>query len=265
MVTLFVNVIAGITIISNAVFMLSDLTRIAAASIAPLFGLVSIFNALGRCLWGAISDRIGCRHTFAAMFAVQAVTVLLLAHTHALLPVLAAVSVILLCCGGGFGTMPSFNASCFGTKFMGLNYGLILSAWGFAGLIGPILIARAKDLSGSFSGMLPLIAVVLATSVILPYLTKKPALKSRAAVTGVHRFSPCPSLGRFLSATSLNPRRSRHVLSIMTAHWNIGDPATVIVCSLGVRAELKMSEASIAAHRLQTQHAQPPAPSIAAA
>ncbi|HSZ08171.1 MAG TPA: OFA family MFS transporter [Steroidobacteraceae bacterium] len=177
---LFVNVIAGITIISNAVFMLTDLTRVASASIAPLFGLVSVFNALGRCFWGAISDRIGCQHTFAAMFAVQALTVLLLAQTHELVPALAAVSVILLCCGGGFGTMPSFNASCFGTKFMGLNYGLILSAWGFAGLIGPIIAARAKDLTGSFSGMLPLIALVLLASVILPYLTRKPADHPRA-------------------------------------------------------------------------------------
>jgi MFS transporter, OFA family, oxalate/formate antiporter len=124
--------------------------KISAASIAPLFGLVSIFNALGRCLWGDISDRIGCNHTFAAMFAVQAVTVLLLAHAHDLIPALAAVSVILLCCGGGFGTMPSFNAGCFGTKFMGLNYGLVLSAWGFAGLIGPIIVARAQDPTGSF-------------------------------------------------------------------------------------------------------------------
>jgi MFS transporter, OFA family, oxalate/formate antiporter len=175
---LFVNVIAGISIISNAGFILADLTKLSAATIAPLFGLVSIFNALGRCFWGAISDRIGCNHTFAAMFAVQAVTVLLLAHVHALVPALAAVSVILLCCGGGFGTMPSFNASCFGTKFMGLNYALILSAWGFAGLTGPMLVARTKDLTGSFAGMLPLIAIVLAVSVILPYLTKKPPART---------------------------------------------------------------------------------------
>jgi MFS transporter, OFA family, oxalate/formate antiporter len=184
---LFVNVIAGITIISNAVFMLADLTKVSAASIAPLFGLVTIFNALGRCLWGAISDRIGCNHTFAAMFAVQAVTVLLLAHAHDLMPALAAASVILLCCGGGFGTMPSFNAGCFGTKFMGLNYGLILSAWGFAGLIGPVIVARAKDLTGSFAGTLPLIAIVLLASVILPFITKKPHTARAAKANDPYR------------------------------------------------------------------------------
>ena len=116
------------------------------------------------------------------MFAVQAATVLALAHVHELISALAAVSVILLCCGGSFGTMPSFNAGCFGTKFMGLNYGLILSAWGFAGLIGPIIVARAKDLTGSFAGMLPLIAVVLLASVMLPFLTKKPAAAAGAAI-----------------------------------------------------------------------------------
>jgi MFS transporter, OFA family, oxalate/formate antiporter len=173
---LFINVIGGITIISNAVFILADLTKISAAAIAPLFGLVSVFNALGRFFWGAISDRIGCNKTFAAMFFVQAVTLFLLSHVTDLRFALAAISVILLCCGGGFGTMPSFNANYFGTKYMGLNYGLILSAWGFAGLIGPIIIARAKDLTGSFAGMLPLIALGLLGAVILPFVTKKPPL-----------------------------------------------------------------------------------------
>ena len=180
---LFVNVIAGITIISNAVCILSDLTKMSAAAIAPLFGLVTIFNALGRPLWGAISDRIGCNRTFAALFVIQAVTLLLLANVHELMPALAAVAVILLCCGGGFGTMPSFNAACLGTKFMGLNYGLILSAWGCAGLIGPIVAARARDMTGSFAGMLPIIAAALMLSVILPFITKRPAQGLPAATT----------------------------------------------------------------------------------
>jgi len=171
---LFVNVIGGITIISNAVFILTDLTSVSAAAVAPLFGLVSIFNALGRLFWGAVSDRIGCNKTFAAMFAIQAVTLFLLSDIHDLTLALTATSVVLFCCGGGFGTMPSFNASCFGTKYMGLNYALILTAWGFAALVGPILVARAKDMTGSFAGMLPLMGLVLLGAVILPFLTKKP-------------------------------------------------------------------------------------------
>jgi OFA family oxalate/formate antiporter-like MFS transporter len=172
---LFVNVIGGITIISNAVFILADLTRVSAAAIAPLFGLISIFNALGRLFWGAVSDRIGCNKTFAVMFAIQALTLFLLSDVHDLTLALLATSVVLFCCGGGFGTMPSFNAACFGTKYMGLNYAMILTAWGFAALVGPILVARAKDMTGSFAGMLPLIALVLLGAVILPFLTKKPS------------------------------------------------------------------------------------------
>ena len=172
---LFINVIGGITIISNAVFILTDLTSVSAAAVAPLFGLVSIFNALGRLFWGAISDRIGCHKTFAALFAIQAVTLFLMSGVHDLTLALLATSVVLFCCGGGFGTMPSFNAGCFGTKYMGLNYALILTAWGFAALVGPTLVARAKDMTGSFAGMLPLIALLLAGAVILPFLTKKPS------------------------------------------------------------------------------------------
>jgi hypothetical protein len=41
--------------------------------------------------------------------------------------------------------------------------------------------------------------------------------------------------------------------------------ATLIICTLGVRAELKMAKDSIAEHRLQAQHAQRAPASIAAA
>ena len=171
---LFSNVIAGITIISNAIVILSDLTRLAPAEIAPLFGVVSVFNAVGRFFWGGISDRIGCQQTFAAMFAIQAVTLYWLCGVHTPAPALAGFAIVLLCCGGGFGTMPSYSAQCFGTRYMGLNYGLVLTAWGAAGLLGPMLVARAKDMGVSFAGLMPAIACALLASVILPMLTRRP-------------------------------------------------------------------------------------------
>jgi OFA family oxalate/formate antiporter-like MFS transporter len=52
---------------------------------------------------------------------------------------------ILLCYGGGFGSMPSFVGDVFGAKVMPVVYGTILTAWGCAGIVGPQIVAFLKD------------------------------------------------------------------------------------------------------------------------
>ena len=52
---------------------------------------------------------------------------------------------MLLCYGGGFGTMPAFVLDVFGQRLMPMVYGTLLTAWGFAGIIGPQLVALIKD------------------------------------------------------------------------------------------------------------------------
>jgi predicted MFS family arabinose efflux permease len=74
--------------------------------------------------------------------------------------------------------MPSFTADYFGTKFMGLIYGWVLLAWGVAGVVGPIFAAKVKDRTGSFSGALPVVAVMLAVATVLPLVTRRPARPS---------------------------------------------------------------------------------------
>lgn len=56
--------------------------------------------------------------------------------------------VVLMCYGGGFGTMPAFAADYFGSKNVGPIYGLMLTAWGSASAVGPLLIAYMRETTG---------------------------------------------------------------------------------------------------------------------
>jgi len=172
---LFINVTAGILVISNAVPIILELTKVEPKLAATSYGLVAIFNGLGRFFWGSISERIGRNWAFALIFGIQAVIFFILGTLTSLLWVLVCFAIVLLCYGGGFGTMPSFNADYFGTKYLGANYGAIITAWGFAGIVGPIFVSAVKDHLGSFAPALPYVGVMLALATILPFLTKRPA------------------------------------------------------------------------------------------
>jgi MFS transporter, OFA family, oxalate/formate antiporter len=171
---LFLNVTAGILIISNAVPIYSDLTGAVAAVAAPIYGFLAVFNGLGRFFWGAVSDRIGRNWAYVLIFGIQVIVFLVLGSLHSLFAVGLCFAIVLLCYGGGFGTMPSFNADYFGTKFLGQNYGMILTAWGFAGIVGPIIASTVKDMTGSFTKALIPVAIMLLIAAILPFITKKP-------------------------------------------------------------------------------------------
>jgi MFS family permease len=172
---LFLNVTAGILVISNAAPIYADLTAVSATAAGAIYGLLAVFNGLGRFFWGAVSDRIGRNLTYTVIFAIQVVIFFLMGGLHSVWAVGICFAVILLCYGGGFGVMPSFNADFFGTKYLGQNYGMILTAWGVAGVVGPLIGATIKDRTGSFTGALVPVAVMLLVAAIIPFFIKKPA------------------------------------------------------------------------------------------
>jgi MFS family permease len=174
---LFLNVTAGILFISNAVPIMQELTGAAPATALAVYGFIALFNGLGRFFWGAVSDRIGRNMAYVLIYGLQVVVFFVVGGIEALPVVAALFAIVLLCYGGGFGTMPSFTADYFGTKYMGVNYGWILSAWGVGGIVGPIFVAVVKDRTGSFSGALPVIAIVLIAAAILPVVTRRPGEK----------------------------------------------------------------------------------------
>jgi MFS transporter, OFA family, oxalate/formate antiporter len=185
---LFLNTTAGISIISQASPMAQEISGASAAAGAGLVGIISIANGAGRLLWAWFSDAIGRRNVFLIMFLLQAVLFFLLPAMRAFALLALVCFIIISCYGGGFGTMPAFAADYFGTKWVGSIYGLMLTAWGFAGVFGPLLIANIRQATGSYSGALITIACILLVASLLPVmLGRQPAAEEVAQVKPVGR------------------------------------------------------------------------------
>jgi OFA family oxalate/formate antiporter-like MFS transporter len=185
---LFLNVTAGILFISNAVPIMRELTGTSPETALAVYGFIALFNGLGRFFWGAVSDRIGRNAAYLLIYGSQAVIFFLVGGVHTLPVVAILFAIVLLDYGGGFGTMPSFTADYFGTKYMGVNYGWILLAWGVGGVVGPIFVSLVKDATGSFSGALPVIAAMLLVAAILPIVTRRPGASREGVDRWAHLF-----------------------------------------------------------------------------
>jgi OFA family oxalate/formate antiporter-like MFS transporter len=171
---LFLNVSAGIMIISQASPMAQQMVGMTPVAAAGMVGLISIFNGAGRVFWAWVSDHIGRARVYLLLFLIQAAIFFALPGIRNLTLFSIAFALIGLCYGGGFGTMPSFTADFFGARFMGGIYGWILLAWGAGAVPSPILIARVRQTTGSYSEAIHVIAIVMVVAIVLPLLAKPP-------------------------------------------------------------------------------------------
>jgi MFS transporter, OFA family, oxalate/formate antiporter len=171
---LFLNTFAGISIISQEAPIFEELVGVSAVVAASMVGVASIGNAVGRVFWAWVSDLITRRATLFVMFVLQVLLFWFLPSVTMISIMIIVTFIVLMCYGGGFGTMPAFAADYFGSKNVGPIYGLMLTAWGTASAVGPLLIAYMRDTTGSYRGALHVIAGVMAVSAILPILVSRP-------------------------------------------------------------------------------------------
>ena len=175
---LFLNTSAGISLISQESPIFQDLTKASAIVAAGMVGIVSIGNAVGRVFWAWTSDGLTRRWTFVTMFVVQMALFWTLPGLHNTAAVTLVAFVMLMCYGGGFGTMPAFAADYFGSKNVGPIYGLMLTAWGMASAFGPLLLANLRQSTGSYGLGLHIIAGVMAISIAVPIMIAPTKVRS---------------------------------------------------------------------------------------
>lgn len=168
---LFLNVSAGIGLISQLSPLAQDVVKGAnpgttkeALAIAggTILAVASIFNGLGRLFWAWFSDAIGRRNVFMTMFITQAVLYIILPGISSQLIFTIIACYLLACYGGGFATMPAFAADSFGPGYIGKVYGIMLTAWGAAGVVGPLVFAQMKGIALYVAAGLLIVGFILA-------------------------------------------------------------------------------------------------------
>jgi MFS transporter, OFA family, oxalate/formate antiporter len=164
---------AGLMVISQLVpFARSKGVPLALATTAIFIGAIG--NASGRIFSGWMSDALGRLNVLRLMIAISAVAMVILPHTGGLAAVPVALYVMVFVVYYCYGTQLSVNASTtsdfWGTKNAGVNYGILFTAWGVAGIIGPriggVLYDKYQDYQAAFYTAAVLAVVALAAELI---------------------------------------------------------------------------------------------------
>jgi OFA family oxalate/formate antiporter-like MFS transporter len=175
----FINICCGIALISAASPMAQENAKMTAMAAAMMVGVMGVFNGLGRFVWSALSDKFGRLNIYLAFYVIQIPALIALAHTTNALAFQSLLFLIITCYGGGFSVAPAFLGDTFGTKNLGKIYGVLLTAWALAGVIGPKLAAAIRENTGSYQGSLSvfagLLAIAFAIGLFLRFTAKQRA------------------------------------------------------------------------------------------
>jgi MFS transporter, OFA family, oxalate/formate antiporter len=172
---------AGLMVISQLVpFAKSQGVSSAALATMGLF-VGAIGNASGRILSGWMSDALGRLNVLRLMIAISAVAMPVLYAVGANVTQLYIVVFVVYWC---YGTQLSVNASTtsdfWGTKNAGINYGLLFTSWGAAGIIGPRIGGVLFDKYKNYKAAFYTAALLAVIALVCEFLAKRPHVPGEA-------------------------------------------------------------------------------------
>lgn len=135
----------------------------------------AIGSASGRVLSGLMSDHLGRLNTIRALLVVSALAMpTLYVFRENLVTFYALLWIVYYCYGTQLSVYASTSADFYGTKNVGFNYGLLLLAWGVAGILGPFLGGRVFVVTGEYRWAFFIGAAVSAAALAMLFLAKNP-------------------------------------------------------------------------------------------
>ena len=168
----FTNITCGIGLLAVASPMAQEVIKMSPMAAASMVGIIGLLNGGGRIVWSTISDYIGRRNTYIAFFAIEIVAFYLLAGVSDSFMFQVLIFLIVTCYGGGFSCMPAYLSDIYGTKQLSAIHGRILTAWGLAGIAGPLLLSQLYERTHSYSMALYFFSACFVLSLALAIVLK---------------------------------------------------------------------------------------------
>jgi len=113
--------------------------------------LMAVFNAGGRVVAGFVSDIIGRAAAMISVFLLQATIMFFFDQFSTTTGFLFGAALVGFNYGSCLSLFPATAADNWGTKNLGLNYGILFTAWGVGGVFGPNLAGMIADASGTYT------------------------------------------------------------------------------------------------------------------
>jgi MFS transporter, OFA family, oxalate/formate antiporter len=168
---------AGLMVISQLVPFAKSMKISSEALQTMTLFVGAVGSASGRVLSGWMSDALGRLNVLRLMIGVSAAAMPLLYLSGNNVAMLYVMVFVVYWC---FGTQLSVNASTtadfWGTKNAGINYGLMFTAYGVAGIIGPKIGGALFDKYKDYKAAFYTAAVLAVIALVFEFLAKRPAL-----------------------------------------------------------------------------------------
>jgi OFA family oxalate/formate antiporter-like MFS transporter len=170
---------AGLMVISQLVPFAKSVGVAAAALAAISLIIGAAGNASGRIFSGWMSDALGRLNVLRLMIGISAVGMFILPHTGTQMEVPIFLYLVVFVVYWCYGTQLSVNASTtsdfWGTKNAGINYGLLFTAWGVAGIIGPRIGGKLFDRYGNYKAAFYTAAVLAIVALLFELMARRPS------------------------------------------------------------------------------------------
>ena len=172
---------AGLMIISQLALFAQSAGLTGTAAALGIFTVGALGSSSGRIASGWMSDIVGRLTTLRIMILASAIAMpALFIFREQAVVLYALIFVVYWCFGTQLSVFATTAADFFGTKHMGLNYGLLFTAYGVAGLIGPYIAGRVFDAFDSYQYAF-FIAAGLAVVALLSLALARPPRREAAS------------------------------------------------------------------------------------